>query len=74
MLVAFWLEGKNEPEIYVLRFEHLAEAYENPKTGRGTKSISLDYFRENCTRVKSENGFVVDYLAALNLEVKVKEG
>ena len=75
LLVAFWLEGKNEPEIYVLLFEQLAEAYENQETGRGSKSISLDFFRENCTRVKSGNGFVIDYLAALNLEAKVvKEG
>lgn len=74
LLVAFWLEGKNEPEIYVLRFEQLAEAYENQETGRGSKSISLDFFRENCIRVKSGNGYVFDYLAALNIETKVKEG
>ncbi len=66
LLVAFWLEGKNEPEIYVLRFIQLEAAYEN-QGGRGTKSISLEFFRENCERVKSGNGFVVDYLAALNL-------
>ena len=67
LLVAFWLEGKNEPEIYVLRFEQLEAAYENQDAGRGSKSISLDFFRHNCKRVKSGNGFTVDYLAALNL-------
>ncbi|MFJ7662979.1 Holliday junction resolvase RecU [Lysinibacillus sp. NPDC097162] len=68
LLVAFWLEGKNEPEIYVLRFEQLAEFYESQGTERGTKSIAIDFFRENCERAKSGNGFTVDYIDALNLE------
>jgi len=67
LLVAFWLEGKNEPEIYVLRFEQLEAAYENQDSERGSKSISLNFFRGNCESVKSSNGFVVDYLTALNL-------
>lgn len=70
LLVAFWLEGKNEPEIYVLRFEQLEAAYENQDDGRGSKSISLDFFRNNCERVKSQNGIPVDYLAALKLDHK----
>ncbi|MGE7111259.1 Holliday junction resolvase RecU [Lysinibacillus sp. NPDC047702] len=67
LLVAFWLEGKNEPEIYVLRFEQLEAAYENQDAGRGSKSISFDFFRNNCERVKSRYGILVDYLEALKL-------
>lgn len=70
LLVAFWLEGKNEPEIYVLRFEQLEAVYESQDAGRGSKSISLDFFRNSCERVKSINGIPVDYLAALKLEHK----
>ncbi|WP_343069225.1 Holliday junction resolvase RecU [Lysinibacillus agricola] len=72
LLVAFWLEGKNEPEIYVLRFEQLEAAYENQNAGRGSKSISLDFFRDNCEPAKSRNGIPVDYLAALNLDQSKK--
>ncbi|UPW82745.1 Holliday junction resolvase RecU [Lysinibacillus sp. Ag94] len=72
LLVAFWLEGKNEPEIYVLRFEQLEAVYENQNAGRGSKSISLDFFRENCERVKSDNGIPIDYLTALNLDQSKK--
>ncbi len=74
LLVAFWLEGKNEPEIYVLRFEQLETAYENQGAERGSKSISINFFRGNCESVKSSNGFVVDYLTALNLERMNKVG
>ncbi|KYG89992.1 hypothetical protein A0U40_09720 [[Bacillus] sp. KCTC 13219] len=65
LLVAFWIKGKNEPEVYLLNFEQLAAFYEAPKTGRGTKSIKLDFFRENCTRIGSEGGYAVNYLKAL---------
>lgn len=63
LLIAFWLKGKNEPEIYVLSFEQLKRAWEDS----ATKSIPLSYFREHCTRVVSQNFFTVDYLGALNL-------
>ncbi|MEG0260650.1 MAG: Holliday junction resolvase RecU [Carnobacterium sp.] len=67
LLVAFWLPGKNEPEVYILKIEQLKTWVENPKQGRGTQSIPLSYFRENCVRVRSEDGYAVDYLKALNL-------
>lgn len=67
LLIGFWLPQKNEPEIYILRIDQLKTWVENPKQGRGTQSIPLSYFQENCTRVLSEDGYAVDYLKALNL-------
>lgn len=68
LIVAFWIEGKNEPEVYLLKIWQLAAFYESPKTGRGTKSIKLDFFRESCARIGSENGYAINYLKILEDE------
>lgn len=66
LVVCFWLPGVNEPEIYILRYEQLYDAWEKQSQG-GAKSIPINYFREHCVKVKSHNGISVGYLAALNL-------
>lgn len=67
LIVAFWLKGKNEPEIYYLKFEQLAAYWEKKDSG-GSKSIPISYFREHCVRVKGGNGFTVHYLYAAGLQ------
>lgn len=61
LIIAFWIKNKNEPEVYLLRFEQLAPLYEAPEI----KSIKLDFFRENCTRIGSEGGYAINYLKVL---------
>lgn len=65
LLICFWIEGKNEPEIYYLRFEQL-EASWIAKDKGGSKSIPLQYFRDHCIRVESGNGYAVHYLQAIS--------
>ena len=67
LIVAFWLKGKNEPEIYYLKYEQLAAFWENQKFG-GSKSIPIKYFRENCIRIVGRNGFTAHYLIALGMQ------
>lgn len=67
LLVAFWVKGKNEPEIYVLPFTHLERAWAVKETG-GRKSIPLTFFQEHCQRVTSGSGFVLNYLPALGVQ------
>lgn len=67
LIVAFWLKGKNEPEIYYLKFEQLASYWERKDFG-GPKSIPISYFRENCIRVLSRNGFTAHYLFAIGMQ------
>lgn len=67
LIVAFWLKGKNEPEIYYLKFEQLASYWERKDFG-GSKSIPLKYFRENCMRITGRNGFTAHYLFALGMQ------
>lgn len=64
LLISFWLPDKNEPEIYILSFEHLEQFYEQQDKG-GSKSIPLAFFREKCIRAVSRNGLVIDYLYAI---------
>lgn len=66
LLVAFWIVGKNEPEIYVLEFEKLESFWIAMEMG-GRKSIPIAFFQEDCAPVKMGNGFIVDYLSALDL-------
>lgn len=67
LLVAFWLPGKNEPEIYVLYFEQLRDFWTNKDKG-GSKSIPIAFFREECIRTGTKNGFVIDYLSDMFLQ------
>lgn len=67
LIVAFWLKGKNEPEIYYLSYKQLASFGETKDLPRGSKSIPIKYFRENCTRIECRNGFTLHYLLALGL-------
>ncbi|MGN7117829.1 Holliday junction resolvase RecU [Lysinibacillus odysseyi] len=66
LIVAFWLKNKNEPEIYYLKFEQLADFWEQKDRG-GSKSIPISYFRENCQRIKGRDGFTAHYLLAAGL-------
>src|SRR5690625_4335626 len=59
LLVAFWL-GANEPEAYILPFRVLEKAWDGMMTG-GRKSIPIKQFREECIKVKSANGYPLDY-------------
>lgn len=67
LIVAFWLKGKNEPEIYYLSYKQLASFWEYRNTG-GSQSIPIKYFREQCVRIECRNGFTLHYLYALNLQ------
>lgn len=67
LIVAFWLKGKNEPEIYYLSYKQLASFWETKDLQRGSKSIPIKYFRENCIRVECRNGYTLHYLLALGL-------
>lgn len=64
LLIAFWIKDKNEPEIYVLPFHLLQEAWDKSKEG-GAKSIPLKFFQDSCARVVSQGGITIDYLDAL---------
>lgn len=63
LLVCFRIEGKNEPEIYYLKFEQLETAWAAQNNG-GAKSIPLQFFRDHCTRIKS-GIYTVHYLEAV---------
>lgn len=63
LLICFWIEGKNEPEIYYLRFEQLEAAWIGQNKG-GPKSIPLQFFRDHCTRIRS-GIYAVHYLEAV---------
>lgn len=63
LLICFWIEQKNEPEIYYLRFNQLEAAWLEKERG-GAKSIPLKYFREHCTRIRS-GIYTVHYLEAV---------
>lgn len=63
LIVAFW-HGANEPEAYVLPFPILAEAWKKMSKG-GRKSIPIKDFQEKCIRVKSGNGYPIDYISGL---------
>ncbi|MGE7091656.1 Holliday junction resolvase RecU [Lysinibacillus sp. NPDC048646] len=63
LLICFWIEGKNEPEIYYLKFEQLETAWFGLVNG-GAKSIPLQYFRDHCVRIKS-GIYTVHYLEAV---------
>ena len=63
LLICFWIEGKNEPEIYLLKFEQLEAAW-LAKDKDGSKSIPLQFFRDNCQRIKS-GIYAVHYLEAV---------
>lgn len=52
LLICFWIEGKNEPEIYYLRFDQLEAVWIGQNNG-GAKSIPLQFFRDHCARIKS---------------------
>ena len=67
LLVAFWLKEKNEPEVYMLPFTYLEQAWQI-KTAGGRKSIPLAFFQESCQRVTSGSGFVLNYLPALEVQ------
>lgn len=67
LIVAFWIKGKNEPEVYYLGFEQLASYWEHKDFG-GSKSIPIKYFREHCVRIECRNGFTLHYLLALDLQ------
>lgn len=58
LIVAF---ATKQNEIYYLPFEKLAEFWENARNG-GRKSIPYQYFVDNCPKIKSENGIVLNYL------------
>ncbi len=60
LLICFWVEGKNEPEIYYLKFEQLEVAWIGQNNG-GAKSIPLQFFRDHCIRIKS-GIYAVHYL------------
>lgn len=66
LIVAFWLKGKNEPEIYYLSFKQLARFWEHKDIG-DSKSIPIKYFRDHCVRIECRNGFTLHYLLALGL-------
>lgn len=66
LIVAFWLENKNEPEIYYLSYKQLASYWEHKDTG-GSKSIPIKYFRNHCIRIECRNGYTLHYLLALGL-------
>lgn len=57
---------KKHEEIYIHQFSDLEDWWEQSLEG-GRKSIPYKFFVENCSRVKSEDGFVLDYLKRLNL-------
>lgn len=56
---------KKHEEIYVLQFSDLEKWWEQSLKG-GRKSIPHKYFSESCERVKSGNGFVLDYLKSID--------
>lgn len=66
LLICFWIDGKNEPEIYFLRFDQLEAAWRAKDKG-GSKSIPLQFFRDHCIRIKSGK-YVVHYLEAVGGE------
>ncbi len=63
LIVCFRIEGKNEPEIYYLKFEQLEAAWIGQNNG-GAKSIPLQFFRDHCVRIKS-GIYAVHYLEAV---------
>ncbi|AHN23283.1 Holliday junction resolvase RecU [Lysinibacillus varians] len=63
LLICFWIKDKNEPEIYLLNFEQLEDAWIAKDNG-GAKSIPLQFFRDHCTRIKS-GIYTVHYLEAV---------
>lgn len=57
---------KKFEEIYILQFADLEEWWKRAQEG-GRKSIPHKFFVENCRLVKSEGGFVLDYLRRVDL-------
>lgn len=66
LLICFWIEGKNEPEIYLLKFEQLQAAWVAAQQG-DSKFISLQFFRDHCPRIKS-GIYTVHYLEAVGVD------
>lgn len=66
LLICFWLEGKNEPEIYLLKFEQLETAWVAAEQGV-SKSIPLQFFRDHCSRIWS-GIYTVHYLEAVGVD------
>lgn len=66
LLLCFWIKEKNEPEIYLLKFEQLEAAWTTAEQG-GRKSIPLQFFRDYCPRIKS-GIYTVHYLEAVGVD------
>lgn len=63
LIVAFW-NGGNEPNAFILPFEILEDVWMKARLG-GRKSIPLKTFEEQCTKIKSNNGYPLDYISGL---------
>ncbi|MDC6267745.1 Holliday junction resolvase RecU [Lysinibacillus fusiformis] len=66
LLICFWIEGKNEPEIYLLKFEQLETAWVAAQQG-GSKHIPIQFFRDHCPRIRS-GIYTVHYLEAVGVD------
>jgi len=66
LLICFWIKGKNEPEIYLLKFEQLEIAWVSAQQG-DSKSIPLQFFRDHCARIRS-GIYTVHYLEAVGVD------
>lgn len=68
ILVAFWT-SKNEPDVYIVPFDVLKGAWDGMYTG-GSKSISMQQFKDDCIKVSSGNGYPLDYIKAIREDVR----